>query len=68
MLRIAPAALAALALTLGACATAPGRVAPTSAVEAASVPAVTVTRDGDAWTATMRWIATPRFGPSTVRR
>lgn len=54
MLRSGPAALAALTLTLGACAaippeTAPAPVAPVAA--ASSQPTVTVTRDGDVWTA-----------------
>lgn len=50
MLRSGLAALAALTLTLGACATAPG-VEP---VTEESRPAVTVTRDGDRWTADYR--------------
>ncbi|MBU1384357.1 MAG: hypothetical protein KKG14_07325 [Alphaproteobacteria bacterium] len=50
MFRTGPAALAALTLALGACATTAPGAAP-AAIEAAAVPAVTVTRDGDVWTA-----------------
>ncbi|MDI6626078.1 MAG: hypothetical protein QME55_15225, partial [Brevundimonas sp.] len=48
MLRTGPAVLAALTLALGGCAAA-GLASPAAASE--SRPAVTVTRDGDSWTA-----------------
>ena len=51
MLRTGPVALAALTLALGACAAIPPETAQAPVVEAATVPAVTVTRDGDVWTA-----------------
>ncbi len=51
MLKTGTAALAALTLALGACAAISPEAVQAPVVEAASVPAVTVTRDGDLWTA-----------------
>lgn len=51
MLKTGPAALAALTLALGACAATALGSAPARAAAAPSTPAVTVTRDGDVWTA-----------------
>ena len=50
MLKTGSATLAALMLALGACATSSG-TDPTQVTAAPSGPAVTVTRDGDVWTA-----------------
>lgn len=51
MLTTKPVALAALTLALGACAAIPSETAETPVAAVASTPAVTVTRDGDVWTA-----------------